>query len=195
MTVQAEVSNNCALCHSGDPSTWTAANPGFDEQKMKEQIKADLSGFSGNANDTAVLAQMMLSHGKVGWSVAVSPRPQEGAQSKIFFIVTESKLTISSHNAINEEKNATSSTTSNARNQTGILNETTGAAGNSTLTITTISAPSYANDRVTVSVKLGIGAPAQRTRHASSLRSSKRHQRRQRPCVEHSVELDGDVCG
>ncbi|MGZ4940256.1 MAG: hypothetical protein ACXVIF_06270 [Halobacteriota archaeon] len=45
VTVQADVSNNCALCHSGDPSTWAAANPGFDEQKMKEQIQADLSGL------------------------------------------------------------------------------------------------------------------------------------------------------
>ena len=28
--VQADVSNNCALCHSGDPSTWTASSAGFD---------------------------------------------------------------------------------------------------------------------------------------------------------------------
>ncbi|MGZ4904108.1 MAG: PGF-CTERM sorting domain-containing protein [Halobacteriota archaeon] len=153
VTVQADVSNNCALCHNGDPSTWTAADPGFDEQKMKEHIKADLSGISGKANDTAVPAQMMLGHGKVGWNVAVSPYLQEGAQSKIFFAVTEANLTISSHNATNEENNATSSATSNAtKNETNILNETETAESNSTLTITAISAPTYVNDSVAVNV-------------------------------------------
>ncbi|MGZ4940257.1 MAG: hypothetical protein ACXV4Z_07270 [Halobacteriota archaeon] len=43
--------------------------------------------------------------------------------------MTKANLTISSHNATNEEKNATGSTTSNATSQTDILNETTGAAG------------------------------------------------------------------
>lgn len=153
VTVQADVSNNCALCHSGDPSTWTAANPGFDEQKMKEHVKADLSGLSGKADDTAVPAQMMLGHGKVGWNVAVSPYLQEGAQSKLFFIVTEANLTISSHNATTEENNATSGATSNAtKNEKNILNETETAESNSTLTITAISAPTYVNDGVAVNV-------------------------------------------
>ncbi len=153
VTVQADVSNNCALCHSGDPSTWTAANSGFDEQKMKEHVKADLSGLSGKANDTAVPAQMMLGHGKVGWNVAVSPYLQEGAQSKLFFIVTEANLTISSHNATKEENNATGGATSNAtKNEKNILNETETAESNSTLTVTAISAPTYINDSVAVNV-------------------------------------------
>ncbi len=149
VTVEADVSNNCALCHSGDPSTWTAASPGFDEQKMKEHIKADLSGISGKGNDTAVPAQMMLGHGKVGWNVAVSPYLQEGAQSKIFFIVTEANLTISSHNATKEENNATSGA---KKNETNILNETATAQSNSTLTVTAISAPTYINDSAAVNV-------------------------------------------
>ncbi len=157
VTVQADVSNNCALCHSGDPSTWTAANPGFDEQKMKEHVKADLSGLSGKPNDTAVPAQMMLGHGKVGWNVAVSPYLQEGAQSKLFFAVTEANLTISSRNVTGEESNVTSGATSNVTsgatsNATNILNETETAESNSTLMIEAISAPSYANDSVGVNV-------------------------------------------
>ncbi len=150
VTVQADVSNNCALCHSGDPSTWTAANSGFDEQKMKEHVKADLSGLSGKGNDTAVPAQMMLGHGIVGWNVAVSPYLQEGAQSRLFFIVTEANLTISSHNTTKEENNATSGATK--KNETNILNETAAAESNATLTVTAISAPTYINDSAAVNV-------------------------------------------
>ncbi len=153
VTVQADVSNDCALCHYGDPSSWTATSPGFDEQKMKEHIKADLSGISGKANDTAVPAQMMLGHGKVGWNVAVSPYLSEGSTGRLFFAITEANLTISSHNATKEENNnATSSATSNATKKTNILNETETAESNSTLTITAISEPTYINDSVAVNV-------------------------------------------
>ncbi|MGA7075720.1 MAG: PGF-CTERM sorting domain-containing protein [Halobacteriota archaeon] len=149
VTVQADVSNNCALCHSGDPSTWNASNPGFDEQKMKANVKADLSGLTGNASDTAVPAQMTMGHGLVGWNVQISPYIQEGAHVQTFIQVSEANLTISSHNATQEGINATSNATTNATN---ILNETSGAQSNTTLTITAISAPTYVNDTVAVSV-------------------------------------------
>ena len=144
--VQADVSNNCALCHSGDPSTWNASSPGFDEQKMKAHVTADLSGLTGNASDTAVPAQMTLGHGLVGWNVQISPNLQEGAKVQAFIQVGEANLTISSHNAT--PTNATSNaTTSNATN---ILANAT--QSNTTLTITSISQPSYANNVVTVNV-------------------------------------------
>jgi PGF-CTERM protein len=150
VTVQADVSNNCALCHSGDPSTWNSSSTGFDEQKMKTNVKADLSGLTGNASDTAVPAQMTMGHGLVGWNVQISPYIQEGANVQTFIQVSEANLTISSRNATQESINATrNATTSNATN---ILNETSGAQSNTTLTITAISAPSYVNDTVAVSV-------------------------------------------
>ncbi|MGZ4862910.1 MAG: PGF-CTERM sorting domain-containing protein [Halobacteriota archaeon] len=148
--VQADVSNNCALCHSGDPSTWTASSPGFDEQKMKAHVKADLSGLTANGSDTAVPAQMMLGHGIVGWNVQISPYIQEGAKVLAFIQVIEANLTISSHNATQQGANATSNAT--ARNATNILNETSGAQSNTTLTITAISAPAYENNTVAVDV-------------------------------------------
>jgi len=146
--VQADVSNNCALCHSGDPSTWNASSPGFDEQKMQAHVTADLSGLTLNASDTAVPAQMTLGHGLVGWNVQISPNLQEGAKVQAFIQVTEANLTISSHNATPESTNATSNaTTSNATN---ILANAT--QSNTTLTITGISAPSYAINSVAVNV-------------------------------------------
>ena len=144
--VQADVSNNCALCHSGDPSTWNASSPGFDEQKMKAHVTADLSGLTGNASDTAVPAQMTLGHGLVGWNVQISPNLQEGAKVQAFIQVGEANLTISSHNAT--PTNATSNaTTSNATN---ILANAT--QSNTTLTITGISQPGYVNNLVAVNV-------------------------------------------
>jgi PGF-CTERM protein len=146
--VQADVSNNCALCHSGDPSTWNASSPGFDEQKMKAHVTADLSGLTGNASDTAVPAQMTLGHGLVGWNVQISPNLQEGAKVQAFIQVGEANLTISSHNATPASTNATSNaTTSNATN---ILKNAT--QSNTTLTITGISQPSYVNNLVAVNV-------------------------------------------
>ena len=146
--VQADVSNNCALCHSGDPSTWNASSPGFDEQKMKAHVTADLSGLTGNASDTAVPAQMTLGHGLVGWNVQISPNLQEGAKVQAFIQVGEANLTISSHNATPASANATSNaTTSNATN---ILTNAT--QSNTTLTITGISQPSYVNNLVAVNV-------------------------------------------
>jgi PGF-CTERM protein len=145
--VQADVSNNCALCHSGDPSTWTSANSGYDKQKMKEHVKADLSGLTGSANDTAVPAQMTVGHGVVGWNVQISPYLQEGARVYAFVQVIEANLTISSHNATTAQ-NATVNRTTNATN---ILNETE-SASNTTLTITGISAPAYDNNTVAVDV-------------------------------------------
>ena len=59
-----------ALCHSGDPSTWNASDPGFDQQKMQTHVTADLSGLTGNPNDTAVPAEVMLGRGLVGWNTA-----------------------------------------------------------------------------------------------------------------------------
>jgi hypothetical protein len=144
--VQADVSNNCALCHSGDPSTWNASSTGFDEQKMKAHVKADLSGLTGSANDTAVPAQMTIGHGIVGWNVQISPYLKEGAKVLAFIQVIEANLTISSHNATVE--NVTANRTANATN---ILNETE-STGNTTLTITGISAPSYDNGTVAVDV-------------------------------------------
>ena len=150
VTVQADVSNNCALCHSGDPSTWTSSSPGFDAQKMKAHVTADLSGLTGNASDTAVPAQMTMGHGLVGWNVQISPYLPEGANVQAFIQVIEANLTISSHNAIGEGTNATSNaTTSNATN---ILNTTNATESNTTLTITGISAPALVNDTVAVSV-------------------------------------------
>jgi hypothetical protein len=146
--VEADVSNNCALCHSGDPSTWNASSPGFDMQKMQAHVTADLSGLTGNASDTAVPAQMILGHGLVGWNVQISPNLQEGAKAQAFIQVTEANLTISSHNATPASTNATSNaTTSNATN---ILANAT--QSNTTLTITGISEPSYVNNSVTVNV-------------------------------------------
>jgi len=144
--VQADVSNNCALCHSGDPSTWNASSSGFDEQKMKAHVKADLSGLTGSANDTAVPAQMTVGHGIVGWNAQISPYLKEGANVQAYIQVIEANLTISSHNATAE--NATANRTTNATN---ILNETE-SAGNTTLTITGISAPTYDNNTVAVDV-------------------------------------------
>jgi PGF-CTERM protein len=148
--VQADVSNNCALCHSGEPSTWNATNTGFDAQKMKANIKADLSGLTGSANDTAVPAQMTLGHGIVGWNVQISPYLKEGAKVQTFVQVAEANLTISSHNAT--ENNATSNATTNAKNATNILNATEIAKSNTTITITAISAPSYNDNKVAVNV-------------------------------------------
>jgi len=148
VTVQADVSNNCALCHSGDPSTWNSSSPGFDEQKMQAHVTADLSGLTGNASDTAVPAEFTLGHGLVGWNVQVSPYLPEGANVQAFIQVTEANLTISSHNATGEGANATSNaTTSNATN---ILANAT--QSNTTLTITGISEPSYVNNSVVVNV-------------------------------------------
>lgn len=148
VTVQADVSNNCALCHSGDPSTWNSSSAGFDEQKMKAHVKADLSGLTGNASDTAVPAQMTLGHGIVGWNVQISPYLQEGAKAQAFIQVIEANLTVSSHNATTNESNTGNGTT-NARN---ILNETNATESNTTLTITAISAPAYENNTVAVNV-------------------------------------------
>ena len=148
--VEADVSNNCALCHSGEPSTWNATNTGFDAQKMKANIKADLSGLTGNANDTAVPAQMTLGHGIVGWNVQISPYLKEGAKVQTFVQVAEANLTISSHNAT--ETNATSNVTTNAKNATNILNATELAKSNTTITITAISAPVYEDNKVAVNV-------------------------------------------
>jgi PGF-CTERM protein len=145
--VQADVSNNCALCHSGDPSTWTASSAGFDAQKMKAHVKADLSGLTGSANDTAVPAQMTVGHGIVGWNVQISPYLKEGANVQAYIQVIEANLTISSHNATTSD-NATANRTANATN---ILNETA-STSNSTLTITAISAPAYDNSTVAVNV-------------------------------------------
>jgi len=148
--VQADVSNNCALCHSGDPSTWNSSNSGFSEQKMKAHVKADLSGLTGNGSDTAVPAQMTLGHGIVGWNVQISPYLQEGAKVQAFIQVTEANLTISSRNATEKDVNATSNaTTSNATN---ILSTTNATESNTTLTVTAISAPAFANDTVAVNV-------------------------------------------
>jgi PGF-CTERM protein len=150
--VQADVLNNCALCHSGDPSTWNASNPGFDQQKMAAHITADLSGLTGNPNDTAVPAEMMLGHGVVGWNVQLSPNLPQGTVGQVYIQVTQANLTISSHNATaetNATTNATANTTSNATN---ILNETNRTESNTTLTITAISAPAYQNDTVSVNV-------------------------------------------
>jgi len=150
--VSADVLNNCALCHSGDPSTWNASNPGFDQQKMAAHITADLSGLTGNPNDTAVPAEMMLGHGVVGWNVQLSPNVPEGTVGQVYIQVTQANLTISSHNATaetNATTNATANTTSNATN---ILNETNRTESNTTLTITAISAPAYQNDTVSVNV-------------------------------------------
>jgi PGF-CTERM protein len=145
--VQADVSNNCALCHSGDPSTWNSASSGFDEQKMKEHVKADLSGLTGSANDTAVPAQMVVGHGVVGWNVQISPYLQEGAKVLAYIQVIEANLTISSRNATTAENASVNRTT----NATNILNETE-SASNTTLTITGISAPIYDNNTVAVDV-------------------------------------------
>jgi hypothetical protein len=148
--VQADVSNNCALCHSGDPSTWNASSTGFDAQKMKAHVKADLSGLTGNANDTAVPAQMTVGHGIVGWNVQISPYLKEGAKVQAYIQVIEANLTISSHNATpSGGSNATGNRTANATN---ILNETESAKSNRTLTITAISAPAYDNNTVVVNV-------------------------------------------
>jgi len=148
--VQTDVSNNCALCHSGDPSTWNSSNSGFNEQKMKAHVKADLSGLTGNASDTAVPAQMTLGHGIVGWNVQISPYLQEGAKVQAFIQVTEANLTISSRNATEKNANETSNvTTSNATN---ILNTTNAVESNTTLTVTAISAPNYVNNSVAVDV-------------------------------------------
>jgi PGF-CTERM protein len=142
------VSNNCALCHSGDPTTWNSSSTGFDEQKMKAHVTADLSGLTGNASNTEVPAQFTMGHGLVGWNVQVSPYLQEGANVQAFIQVTEANLTISSHNVTGEGANATSNaTTSNATN---ILTNAT--QSNTTLTITAISAPTSVNDTVAVSV-------------------------------------------
>ena len=177
LQVQADVSNNCALCHSGDPSTWNASSPGFDEQKMKAHVTADLSGLTGNASDTAVPAQMTLGHGLVGWNVQISPNLQEGANVQAFIQVTEANLTISSHNATPEGTNATSNaTTSNATN---ILTNAT--QSNTTLTITGISPPSYVNDSVAVSVTVKNRGADPANSHIPRLpRPTKRNQRRQR---------------
>lgn len=148
--VQANVSNNCALCHSGDPSTWNASSTGFDEQKMKEHVKADLSGLTGSTNDTAVPAQMTVSHGIVGWNVQISPYLKEGAKVLAYVQVIEANLTISSYNATtSQDNNATGNRTTNATN---ILNETESTKSNTTLTITAISAPAYDNSTVAVNV-------------------------------------------
>ena len=154
--VSADVLNNCALCHTGDPSTWNASNPGFDQQKMAAHITADLSGLTGDPNDTAVPAEMMLGHGVVGWNVQLSKYLQQGAIGQVDIQVTQANLTISSHNATaqtnatsNATTNATANTTSNATN---ILNETNHAESNTTLTITAISEPTYQNDSVAVNV-------------------------------------------
>jgi len=148
--VQANVSNNCALCHSGEPSTWTSPSTGFDEQKMKAHVKADLSGLTGSANDTAVPAQMTVGHGIVGWNVQISPYLREGAKVLAYVQVIEANLTISSHNATtSKDNNATGNRTSNATN---ILNETESIKSNSTLTIIAISSPAYDNSTVAVNV-------------------------------------------
>jgi PGF-CTERM protein len=145
--VQADVLNNCALCHSGDPSTWNASNPSFDQQKMKTHVTADLSGLTGNPKDTAVPAEMLLGHGLVGWNVQLSPNLPEGAVGQVYLQVTQANLTISSHNAT-QGNNASS----NATKATNILNETNATKSNTTLTITAISAPSYQNGTVAVNV-------------------------------------------
>ena len=157
--VLADVSNNCALCHSGDPSSWTASSTGYDEQKMKAHVKADLSGLTGSANDTAVPAQMTVGHGIVGWNVQISPYLKEGAKVQAYIQVIEANLTISSHNATAE--NATANRTTN---ETNILNETE-SASNTTLTITAMSAPAYDNSTVAVNVtvKNRGGTPADAT--------------------------------
>jgi PGF-CTERM protein len=149
--VQADVSNNCALCHSGDPSTWNSSSPGFDAQKMGSHVTADLSGLTGNASDTAVPAQMTLGHGIVGWNVQISPYLKEGAKALTFIQVTEANLTISSHNATEENTtNATSNATT--ANATNILNTANATKSNTTITITAISAPTFVNDTVAVNV-------------------------------------------
>jgi PGF-CTERM protein len=148
--VQANVSNNCALCHSGDPSTWNSSSTGFDEQKMKAHVTADLSGLTGSANDTAVPAQMTVGHGIVGWNVQISPYLKEGAKVLAYIQVIEANLTISSHNATtSKDNNVTGNRTANATN---ILNETESTKSNTTLTITAISAPAYDNSTVAVNV-------------------------------------------
>ena len=148
--VHADVSNNCALCHSGDPSTWNASSTGFDEQKMKAHVKADFSGLTGSANDTAVPAQMTVGHGIVGWNVQISPYIKEGTRVQAYIQVIEANLTISSHNPTTSEgNNATGNRTANATN---ILNETGSTQSNTTLTITAISAPAYDNNTVAVNV-------------------------------------------
>ncbi len=147
--VQADVSNNCALCHSGDPSTWNDSNAGFDQQKMKTHVTADLSGLTGKPNDTAVPAEMMLGHGLLGWNVQLSPDLPEGAVGQVYIQVTQANLTISSHNATQGSNATSNATTSKATN---ILNETNATESNTTLTITAISAPTYQNDRVAVNV-------------------------------------------
>ncbi|MGZ4926185.1 MAG: PGF-CTERM sorting domain-containing protein [Halobacteriota archaeon] len=145
--VQADVLNNCALCHSGDPSTWSYSNASFDQQKMKTHVTADLSGLTGNPNDAAVPAEMLLGHGLVGWNVQLSPHLPEGAVGQVYIQVTQANLTISSHNAT-QGNNATSKATK----ATNILNETNATKSNTTLTITAISAPSYQNNSVAVNV-------------------------------------------
>jgi PGF-CTERM protein len=151
VTVQADVSNNCALCHSGDPSTWSDSNASFDQQKMQTHVTADLSGLTGNPNDTAVPAEMMLGHGLVGWNVQLSPDLPEGAVGQVYIQVTQANLTISSHNAI-QGSNATGNATNATSNATNILNETNATESNTTLTITAISAPAYQNGSVSVNV-------------------------------------------
>jgi len=150
--VQANVLNNCALCHSGDPSTWNVSDPGFDQQKMESHITADLSGLTGNPNDTAVPAEMMLGHGVVGWNVQLSPYLGEGAIGQVYIQVTQANLTISSHNATAQTNAATNATANTTSNATNILNETNRTESNTTLTITGISEPAYQNDTVSVNV-------------------------------------------
>jgi len=149
--VQADVLNNCALCHSGDPATWNESSPGFDLQKMEAHITADLSGLTGNPNDTAVPAAMMLGHGIVGWNVQLDPNLSEGAVGQVYIQVTQANLTISSHNAT-AGSNATNNATNATSNATNILNETNVTESNTTLVITAISEPVYHNDTVTVNV-------------------------------------------
>jgi PGF-CTERM protein len=114
---------------------------------MKTHVTADLSGLTGNPNDTAVPAEMLLGHGLVGWNVQLSPNLPEGAVGQVYLQVTQANLTISSHNAT-QGNNATS----NATKATNILNETNATKSNTTLTITAISAPSYQNSTVAVNV-------------------------------------------
>jgi len=154
--VSADVLNNCALCHTGDPSTWNYSNPGFDAQKMESHITADLVGLTGDPNNTAVPAQFMLGHGVVGWNVQLSPYLQQGAIGQVYIQVTQANLTISSHNATaqtNATSNATSSATAKTTSPaTNILNETNHTVSNTTLAITGISAPAYQNNTVSVDV-------------------------------------------
>ena len=116
--------------------------------RRRTHVTADLSGLTGNRNDTAVPAEMMLGHGLVGWNVQLSPNLRESAIGQVYIQVTQAYLTISSHNAT--QANATHNATNATSNATNILANAT--PSNTTLTITAISEPAYQNDTVLVNV-------------------------------------------